>query len=118
MSSQSFNTITTANLARGLNFTVTPRHLPTDDNICRVEASITQKERAALRELQNNKVIYTLAADKGNVTVILDFSDYSYKIHALLTDPTYEPLNCNHVTQAEKQTNSLLYQLKHRNSLF
>jgi hypothetical protein len=40
VSSQSFDTTTTAILARGLNFVVTSRHLPTEDIVCRVEASI------------------------------------------------------------------------------
>jgi hypothetical protein len=52
------------------------------------------REKAALREHQENKDIYIVLADKGNATVILDALDYSNKIHTLLSIPTYEP-NCN-----------------------
>jgi hypothetical protein len=104
MPSQSFDT-TTVILARGHKFTITLRHLPVEDIVCRVEASIahlpsstaeeirykmacilkracspksnlTRKDRATLRELQENKFIYMVLADKGNATVILDSSDY------------------------------------------
>jgi hypothetical protein len=70
--------------------------------------NLTGRQRTVLRELQDNRDIYTVPADKGNATVILDSSDYSNNIHTLLSDPTYEPTNCNPIKQMERQTKKLI----------
>lgn len=107
-------------LAKGGNFTVAPSRVPGKNIIDSTEtnrapprkvggkhpenysvpsakppkSNIRHEERMALRNLNNNKSIVTLASDKGNATVASDVSDYTQKIPNLLDPATYKKLFC------------------------
>ena len=51
--------------------------------------NLTRTERAALKSLELNTNLTILPADKGNVTVILNTTDYKQKIASHLEDPAY-----------------------------
>ena len=109
-------------LARGLNFAVTPDKIPVNEIIVATEQAtwcvsnekkdslraeicgilksakrpnnnLTQNERHALKELQKEKSITILPADKGRATVILKSQEYQDKMNGMLSDRnTYEKL--------------------------
>jgi hypothetical protein len=49
-------------------------------------------KKLALHTLQGNAYLTVLPGDKGNMTVILNTSDYMEKVLALLDNPVYENL--------------------------
>jgi hypothetical protein len=54
---------------------------------------LTKQERQALKDLNNDDDIIILPADKGRVTVVMDYSDYTNKAKELINDTnTYQPL--------------------------
>ena len=108
-------------LAKGGNFAVTPKEVPTEDIISNLEAAIRSlpeekaqelrtetarilqrakpprsnlkpKEFKAIRDLNKDESILVLAADKGNATVVMDTEDYKTKINNLLDPNTYKEL--------------------------
>ena len=53
--------------------------------------NLTKDEQQALKRLKNDDNIVVLPADKGRVTVVMDKTDYFYKMDALVCDKqTYE----------------------------
>ncbi|XP_015118216.1 uncharacterized protein LOC107041914 [Diachasma alloeum] len=102
-------------LAKGHNFAVAPKKIPTEEIISQTETAIyhlpqetgdairrklsnilhkvnppsdniTEEERLALRTLKENNDIIILPADKGNAIVVIDRDDYSGKLSAMLGD--------------------------------
>ena len=101
-------------LEKGLNFAITPQHIPRLDIIASVEkglrsirnqaevvlarSKITQivrnaklpqpnlskDEMEALKELRSDTSIKIMKADKGNATVVMDSQEYEYKLLSLL----------------------------------
>ncbi|XP_046398173.1 uncharacterized protein LOC124164978 [Ischnura elegans] len=128
---------TTAVLAKGLNFAITPRDIPRERFITEVESgirklpkpvadeiredvarvlrrakppkpNITLKERAALNALRENKNIVILPADKGNATVLLEKEKYNSKVEELLSDTIYNKLQKNPMAKAERETRAMI----------
>ena len=50
------------------------------------ESNITKEERQAIKQLQKEKSIQILAADKGRATVIMDTDEYNNKLQSMLSD--------------------------------
>ena len=103
-------------LARGLNFAVTPKRIPTEEFILATELAceritdpgdkaalrnevagilrtarlppdnITPDERAAIRTLGKNRDVTILPADKGRTTVVMDSTRYDTQMTTMLTD--------------------------------
>ena len=109
-------------LARGLNFTPAPHRIPVlqmvaavEDGLRQIDCSeadrvhttavgilnkarpppmnISPMESRALKELHENDSIVIVPADKGQASVVMDRSDYNYKIDRLLSEQqTYQKL--------------------------
>ena len=63
--------------------------------------------------LQKNSELFITKADKGNVTVILNRSDYNEKMFKLLNDNyTYKEINYNPLKLMKKDTHRLLENLR------
>ena len=103
-------------LRKGLNFALTPNHVPRKKIIASVEQSLvglseetkdeirvevshilkhanppkdnntTTEERRALRDLKQNSDIVVLPADKGNAVVVLNKSDYRAGVTSMLQE--------------------------------
>lgn len=103
-------------LSRGLNFAVTPKHIPHEEFILATElacekisdpgqkaalrneiagilkstrlppSNITKSEAQAINTLSGNKDITILPADKGRTTVILDTDNYEIQMLKMLED--------------------------------
>ena len=103
-------------LARGLNFAVTPKRIPTEEFILATELAcdhitdpggkaalrnevagilrtaklppdnITHDERAAIRTLGKNRDLTILPADKGRTTVVMDATLYNTQMTTMLAD--------------------------------
>ena len=124
-------------LAKGLNFAITPKSIPVEDIISNVESAIrdlpaaeseeirqetsrilrkskpptnniSAAERKTIRELNVNKNIIILPADKGNVTVVLNTVDYESKIRNLLDNPNYKKLTSNPTNKIDTLTKKLI----------
>lgn len=124
-------------LSKGLNFSVAPKIVPTDDIIASVEASVTslpkatadeirfetakclrsakppkpnisRAERYALSNLKSNHSVTILSADKGNATVVMDHSQYTDKVKDLLNDGTYASIAKDPTTKIEREIRSLI----------
>jgi len=124
-------------LHKGLNFTVTSRSTPIEDMLTGVEKTIlslpVQKaeearqetvrilknssrpsdnlkrtQRAALKTLKDNVKLTILPADKGNVTVVLNTSDYKQKISSLLQDPGYRKITKDPTDSLDRKTTALM----------
>ncbi|XP_072398131.1 uncharacterized protein [Diabrotica undecimpunctata] len=127
------NEATTSVLSKGFNFAVAPARIPVENIISEVESSITnippetaeiirqdvsqilrtakppkrnltREEKEALRDLQKNKEIIVLPADKGNATVVMNIDDYDKKLTDLLNDTAYEKIATDPTTYLEKTT--------------
>ena len=108
-------------LAKGPNFSITPRHIPSVDYITAVESiypklkeedamelraeinsilrkvqvpkpNVTRQERLGLAQLKKDKDRVILTADKGVAMVIMDREDYINKAESLLSQPAYRLL--------------------------
>ena len=124
-------------LSKGFNFAIAPKTIPKEEIISSIEASlttvnqtiaeqirqdvskilrtskppktnITHNERQALKDLNNNKNITILPADKGNSTVLINTEDYMSKIRSLLDDQSYKMVNRDPTTYLEKTTKNLI----------
>ena len=99
-----------------MNFTISPRIVPTKDILASVETAVsrlprakqdairaevygvlkqakppkqqnlTSEERRALRELKSDESIVIIKADKGNCTVVMDKTDYRNQVQEILQD--------------------------------
>jgi len=57
---------------------------------------LTKDEQHALKGLKNDENIVIVPADKGQVTFVMDKTDYFDKMDALVNDKqTYQELKCN-----------------------
>jgi hypothetical protein len=77
---------------------------------CLHEPSLSQRERAILRELQDRGDIYILPANSGNAMVILDSQYYTLKINNRITIPIYKIATCVLIEQVYMQANNLIQQ--------
>jgi hypothetical protein len=59
---------------------------------CKPMDNLTSVERRARRALKANVELMVLLGDKGNVTVVLDTTEYTQMIAALLEDQVYRKL--------------------------
>ena len=76
-------------------------------------SNISEEERKALQELEENEFIKTLPSDKGRATVILNSEDYHKKALDLLNDQTtYTKLKKDPTTKFKKQLVSILQQFE------
>ncbi|XP_072023469.1 uncharacterized protein [Amphiura filiformis] len=76
-------------------------------------SNISKEERAALRELKEDKDITILPADKGRATVILNKTDYQDKANDLLNDTnTYKPLKRDPTSMYRNQLIEVLQSLR------
>ena len=71
----------------------------------------TKSEHAAMRDLQTNKDITILQADKANATVILDTTDYEEKANALLSKPPFRQIKKDQTAKNEKRVNDCMKRL-------
>ena len=63
-------------------------------------------ESRAVRQLASDKDIIVLPADEGRATVVMNRSDYSTKMQAMLNDrDTYRPLTKDPTTSLENKMN-------------
>ena len=82
------------------------------------DQNITQKERNAIRELQKEKDILILPADKGRATVVLKKSEYEEKMLGMLSDTnTYNVLSSDPTERYKRQLNQKLQKLKDDNKI-
>ena len=130
-------------LAKGLNFAVSPSHVPVEDIVVSTESlirntnlspevvdniragvagvlkssnpppsNLSKDERSALKELQKDKSITILPADKGNCVVVMDTDKYIEQTKSMLSDPkTYKKVN-----KVPNIKNELIKKLKHLKS--
>jgi hypothetical protein len=70
--------------------------------------NLRKTERAALKSLKDNVNLTILPADKRNVTVVLNTTDYKHKISSLLEEPAYRKLTKDHTEAIELKTTLLL----------
>ena len=109
------------NFKKGGNFAIIPNTIPIEDIIFNIESAIRSlpeceaeeircessrilrkaktpkcnikhSEKLAIKELNDNKNILILPADKGNATVVIETDDYKWKILDLLDLDTYRKL--------------------------
>ena len=74
--------------------------------------------RKALKTLKENKDIIILPADEGKATVVMNRSDYEYKMNHMLSDTqTYSKVDKDPASSMERKLNSLLLSLKKKVSL-
>ena len=75
--------------------------------------NLTRQERKAISELKSCNDIIILEVDKGNCTVVMNKSDYTTKMIALVNGKkTYEVLTRNPVPVTEKRLNSFIWKLR------
>ena len=75
--------------------------------------NLTPQERKAISELKSCDDIIILEADKGNYTVVMNKSDFTTKMMALLNDKkTYKVLSRDPVPVIEKRLNSFIWKLR------
>ena len=60
---------------------------------------MTSRQHEAIRDLRKDKEIVVLSADKGNETVVMNQSDYTAKMEALLEDSVYRRLKRDPTTK-------------------
>ena len=74
---------------------------------------MTKDEQRALKRLKNDDNIVILPADKGQVTVVMDKTDYFDKMDALVNDKqTYEELKRDPTPALQRKLNSKIFTLK------
>ena len=128
-------------LSKGLNYAVTPKHLPVEDLIVATEQAchklpveeadtlrckamnilssaklptpnVTKLEAIALQDIAKNKEILCLPPDKGRGVVILDRQEYNKKVAQMLEDKvTYEKLPSDPTAKFKRNLVSLLTKL-------
>ena len=80
---------------------------------CKTNNNLTNDERQALKRLKTDKDIVILPADKGQVTVVMDRTDYHNKMNELVNDKqTYEELKRDPTPALQRKLNSKLLKLK------
>ena len=79
--------------------------------------NLTSRQHKAIRDLRRDKEIVVLPADKGNVTVVMDQSDYTVKMEALLEDSAYRRLKYDPTTKVEARITSALKELEQKGHL-
>ena len=79
--------------------------------------NLTSRQHKAIRDLRRDKEIVVLPADKGNVTVVMDQSDYTVKMEALLEDSAYRRLKYDPTTKVEARIASALKELEQKGHL-
>ena len=122
-------------LALGLNFAIAPKQIPTLDIIAATECTAARlddasakqlrlevisiissskpprdnlfsRQHKAIRGLRRDKEIVVLSADKGNVTAVMNQSDYTVKMEVLLNDSAYRRLKRDPTTKVEASRRS------------
>ena len=115
-------------LAKGPNFLIAPRHIPSVDYITAGESmcpklkeedamelraninsllrkpqapkpNLTRQERLGLAQLKKDKDRVILTVDKGVAMVVMDREDYITKAESLLSQPAYRLLPRDHTNQ-------------------
>ena len=116
ISSRRLQSNETSLLRKGLNFSITPRTVPTKEILASVEAAITRlprekqdttraevygvlkqakppkqqnlanEERRALKKLKSDENIVIIKADKGNCTVVMNKTDYRNQVQEMIQD--------------------------------
>ena len=71
-------------------------------------SNITRQERLALQDLNRDTDIIVLPADKGNMTVVINTSDYKKKMKGLLSDKTYRKLDKDPTNTITQNTRDLV----------
>ena len=81
-------------------------------NCAQKQETISKEESTALKSLRANTDIMLVPADKGNMTVIMNTTDYKRKIEHHLDDPdTYTALDYDPSNEIRKKVNSYLKKL-------
>ena len=76
-------------------------------------SNISKEERKAIKQLQKEKSIKILAADKGRATVIMDTTDYDNKLQTMLNDTeTYTKLSKDPTLKYKTKLVDILARLK------
>ena len=133
-------------LALGLNFIPVPTSIPEKTIIAETEAvarslededaaklrsavqsclnnpklpksNLTKCQMLALQQLEKDKNIVILPADKGNATVVLNKDDYNQKMNDLLKDASYKRLRNNPTTKVEKKVADALKEVENKGGL-
>ena len=68
-------------------------------------------EREAVRKLKEDDTIVILPADKGNVTVVMDRTEYQRKMQVLLEEGSYRTSRGDPTSKLEKEVNKKLKEL-------
>ncbi len=77
------------------------------------KSNISKDERNAIKELQNEKSVKILGADKGRATVIMDTQEYEEKLAKMLSDnDTYVKLDKDPTPKYKKQLVDILSRLE------
>ena len=124
-------------LSKGFNYALTPRHIPVENIISSVEASIvklptevaepiryetakilrhakpptpnySKSEFFAIKALKSNPDIVILKADKGNCSVVMDTLSYEEKMNLLLSDPSYRILERDPTSRITRSITDLI----------
>ena len=78
-------------------------------NCAQKQETISKEESTALKSLRANTDLMLVPADKGNMTVIMNTTDYKRKIEDHLDDPdTYTALDYDPSNEIRKEVNSYL----------
>ncbi|CAG4932205.1 unnamed protein product [Parnassius apollo] len=71
--------------------------------------NLPKDEFTALNNLRNRPELTILRADKGDATVVMDASEYNFKIQLLLSDEsTYKKVKTDPTTNTLKTTSDLI----------
>lgn len=80
--------------------------------------NLTYHEKQAIKRLKNDNNITIAKADKGNITVVLNKSDYEQKIKEHLDNEiVYEKLDQDTTKQIQQKLNNFLMKLKKKKSI-
>ncbi|XP_028408809.1 uncharacterized protein LOC114531389 [Dendronephthya gigantea] len=94
------------------------RHQITTNLLNKRPVSLDTDEQKAIKDLQDDKEIIILPADKGRMTVVMNKSDYIDKANTLLKDTaTYQPLDTDPNKTTVNHINQKLKQLKDKGKL-
>ena len=75
------------------------------------KANIRKEEWAALSNLERDKTILVLEADKGDATVVMDVADYEEKAMEVIGKEPFKVLTKNPTKRTEKRVNDNLKRL-------
>ena len=133
-------------LAKGPNFSITPRYIPNVEYITVVESIcsklkkeegmklrsditalprkvmapqpyLTRQERIGLAQLKKDKDRVILTADKGVAMVVMDRDDYVSKVQELLAQPAYRSIPRDPINKIKAQLITKLRKIKMDNNL-